>query len=69
MKTKLAIGLLSIMMALGTVSCKKTYECHCKTTAGGEEHIDIKAKKESEAASACHEKEHDNAAYSECHLD
>lgn len=58
------IGFLAFSLA----SCKKTYECHCDKKAGGEEHVEVKAKK-SDAEHECHELAEGSAVYSDCHLE
>lgn len=68
MKTKLiAISLIGFL-TLSLASCKKTYECHCDKKAGGEEHIEIKAKK-SDADHECHELAEGSTVYSDCHVE
>lgn len=59
---------LICFLAASVASCEKTYECHCDKKTGGEEHIEIKAKK-SDAGHECHELAEGSNVYSDCHLE
>lgn len=59
---------LITFLALSFASFKKTYECHCEKIAGGEEHVEVKAKK-ADADHECHELAEGSTVYSECHLE
>lgn len=66
-KTVKTIALLALVVSMST-ACKKTYECHCDKKAGGDEHFDIKGKKE-DAESECKKKAEGSAVYSKCKLE
>ncbi len=69
MKTKNKMMMvLSIAAIIGLSSCKKTYECHCDTKAGGEEHFDVKNTK-SKAESECKAKGENSSVYSSCEIE
>lgn len=67
MKTFFKTTTLTFMTIALLTSCEKTYECHCEKKTGGDEHIEVKAKKK-DADSKCHELSENNTAYSECHI-
>jgi len=67
-KLLLTVALLAFMAPAFT-SCKKTYECHCDKTAGGDEHFDIKTKKKADAESECKKKAEGSSVYSKCKLE
>lgn len=67
---KLLGAALIVCIALSFGACKKTYDCHCVKTAGGDEETEIKAKSKSDAESECTAKKTNNSStYKECHLD
>lgn len=66
-KTIVNLALIAIV-TITTASCKKEYECHCDKVGGGDEHMDIKAKKEADAKSECEAKA-PSSTYSKCHLE
>jgi len=68
MKTKLILSTAVFALAFLLQSCKKDYECHCEKKAGGDDHIDIKAKK-SDAEGECKKLAEGNAAYSSCKVE
>jgi hypothetical protein len=67
-KTIKIAALMALVVSLNT-SCKKTYECHCDKTAGGDEHFDIKAKNKGDAESECKQKATNSTVYSKCELE
>ncbi len=67
MKTTIIKMAVFAFITISVTSCKKTYECHCTKKIGGDEHIEVTAKK-SDADNACHELAEGSAVYSECHL-
>lgn len=66
-KTIKTLALMALVVAMNT-ACKKTYECHCDKIAGGDEHFDIKAKKE-DAESECKKKAEGSTVYSKCMIE
>lgn len=69
MKKQISTLVLALVISGAMVSCKKTYECHCDKVGGGDEHFDIKAKKD-DAESQCKAKfESNKTLYKDCHLD
>jgi hypothetical protein len=66
-KNIITISLMGFL-ALSLASCKKTYECHCDKTAGGDEHFDIKGK-QADAESECKKKAEGSTVYSSCKLE
>ncbi|MCX8081027.1 MAG: hypothetical protein N3F09_07315 [Bacteroidia bacterium] len=66
MRNSLLFLSIVAVFALGTASCKKTYECHCEGP-GVHQHFDIKAKKKSDAESECKKKQ--IGAYTKCELE
>ncbi len=68
MKTKFFLSSAVLVLALLNQSCKKDYECHCEKKAGGETHIDVKAKK-SDADAECNKLAEGSSEYSKCEVE
>lgn len=68
-RTKTILGVALVAFCLMSQSCEKDYECHCEKKAGGEEHVDIKAKKK-DAEAACDKIAADaSTIYSSCEVE
>ena len=67
MKAKYIFNLIVVTATFFLTSCTKTYSCHCDTPTGGDEHIEINAKKQATAKSECEAKA-PSASYTKCSL-
>jgi hypothetical protein len=67
MKNLHLLTLMTVTAALISVSCKKTYDCHCEGPNGAHQHFDIKAKNKGTADSECKKKQ--TGSFTKCELE